>query len=252
MDKAGAERDDLTGEGDPAGGAQGGSGPARAPGPRDGPNLREKAYDRFTRHLLARDILPGQFVSQRELVALTGLPLGAIRELVPRLEAEGLIKTVPQRGMQVAHVDLSLIRDAFQFRLFLEREAIALFTAEAPDAALARLRADHEAVLAEAEAQGEGISADLVARAQAVDWDLHWTIVASLSNAIIADAYRVNSIKVRLIRQEQTTLSGTLVLPVMREHLAVIAAIETRDPARAVAAIDAHITGARNRALGLR
>jgi hypothetical protein len=69
-----------------------------------------------------------------------------------------------------------------------------------------------------------------VARAQGVDWDLHWTIVASLNNAIIADAYRVNSIKVRLIRQEQTLLSGTLVLPVMREHLAIIAAIETRDP----------------------
>jgi DNA-binding GntR family transcriptional regulator len=252
MDKAGAEREGLPREAGSPGGPHGEPGPAKAGGAREGPNLRERAYDRFTRHLLARDILPGQFVAQRELVALTGLPLGAIRELVPRLEAEGLIKTVPQRGMQVAHVDLSLIRDAFQFRLFLEREAIALFTRAAPDAVLARLRGDHEAILAEAEAKGEAIPADLVARAQGVDWDLHWTIVASLNNAIIADAYRVNSIKVRLIRQEQTLLSGTLVLPVMREHLAIIAAIETRDPARAVAAIDAHITDARNRALGLR
>ncbi|HEX2556271.1 MAG TPA: GntR family transcriptional regulator [Microvirga sp.] len=223
-----------------------------AAGERQRVNLREKAYDSFTRHLLARDIVPGQFVSQRELVALTGLPLGAIRELVPRLEAEGLIKTVPQRGMQIAHVDLNLIRDAFQFRLFLEREAIALFTASAPEAVLARLRRDHEAILAEGEACGDAVPADLVARAQGVDWDLHWTIVASLNNAIIADAYRVNSIKVRLIRQEQTLLSGALVQPVMREHLAIIAAIETRDPSRAVAAIDAHITSARNRALGLR
>jgi DNA-binding GntR family transcriptional regulator len=219
---------------------------------REGPNLREKAYDRFTRHLLARDILPGQFVSQRELVELTGLPLGAIRELVPRLEAEGLIKTVPQRGMQVAHVDLGLIRDAFQFRLFMEREAVAIFTAEAADAVLQRLRREHEAVIADCAALGDAVPVELVARAQAVDWDLHWTIVASLGNAIIADAYRVNSIKVRLIRQEQTLLSQALVTPVMREHLSIIEAIETRDPARAVAAMDAHITSARNRALGLR
>ena len=41
-------------------------------------------------------------------------------------------------------------------------------------------------------------------------------------------------------------------MPVMREHLSVIEAIETRDPVRAVAAMDAHITSARNRALGLR
>ena len=37
---------------------------------------------------------------------------GAIRELIPRLEADGLIRTVPQRGMQVAQVDVRLIRDA--------------------------------------------------------------------------------------------------------------------------------------------
>ena len=91
-----------------------------------------------------------------------------------------------------------------------------------------------------------------MARAQSVDWDLHWTIIASLSNGIIADAYRVNSIKVRLIRQEQTLLSEPLVIPVMQEHLTVIAAIETRDPAAAVAAITAHILSARNRALGIR
>jgi DNA-binding GntR family transcriptional regulator len=218
----------------------------------DGGNLREKAYDRFTRHLLARDIRPGQFISQRQLVELTGLPLGAIRELVPRLESEGLIKTVPQRGMQVAHVDLSLIRDAFQFRLFMEREAVSIFTAEAADATLARLRQDHESVIAESAAHQGSDTADLVARAQAVDWDLHWTIISSLGNAIIADAYRVNSIKVRLIRQEQTLLSEALVMPVMREHLSIIEAIETRDPARAVAAMDAHISSARNRALGLR
>src|SRR5919112_2837128 len=109
-----------------------------------GHKLREKAYDSFTRHLLARDIRPGQFISQRQLVELTGLSLGAIRELVPRLESEGLIKTVPQRGMQVAHVDLSLIRDAFQFRLFMESAAVAIFTAAVSDAVLAQLRYEHE------------------------------------------------------------------------------------------------------------
>lgn len=218
---------------------------------REGSNLREKAYDSFTRHLLARDIRPGQFISQRELVQLTGLPLGAIRELVPRLEAEGLIRTIPQRGMQIAHVDLNLIRDAFQFRLFLEREAVAIFATEAGDETLARLRRDHENVLADCTA-GTSVTEELVARAQAVDWDLHWTIISSLGNAIIADAYRVNSIKIRLIRQDQTLLSDALVMPVMREHLSVIEGIETRDPGRAVAAMEAHITSARNRALGLR
>ncbi|CAH1656002.1 DNA-binding GntR family transcriptional regulator [Hyphomicrobiales bacterium] len=216
---------------------------------REPPKLREIAYDSFTRHLLANAVRPGQFVSQRELVELTGLTLGAIRELVPRLEAEGLVKTVPQRGMQVAHIDLGLIRDAYQFRLFLEKEAVALFVETASDATIAAIRAQHEDILRRAE-QGVA-SPDLAAEAQAVDWGFHDTIIDALGNEIIAKAYRVNSIKIRLIRQELTRIDG-LVVPVMNEHLAVVAAMETRDPAQAANALARHIDSARRRALGLR
>ena len=47
--------------------------------------LRDQAYQRFTRGLLKREIRSGQFVSQRELALITGMTLGAIRELIPRL-----------------------------------------------------------------------------------------------------------------------------------------------------------------------
>ncbi|SDQ91452.1 transcriptional regulator, GntR family [Rhizobiales bacterium GAS191] len=217
-------------------------------------NLRERAYHSFTRHLLARDIKAGQFISQRELVELTGLPLGAIRELVPRLEAEGLVRTAPQRGMQIAHVDLNLVRDAFQYRLFLEKEAVAVFAQNVRQADLDRLRDVHAAILARCEeaARQGGVGADLVAEAQLVDWDLHATIIDSLGNAIISEAYRVNAIKIRLIRQQQTQLNDEVVIPTMREHLGIIDAIATRDPAKASATLGEHIIGARNRAMDMR
>jgi len=228
--------------------------PASEAATRRVPNLRAQAYDSFTRHLLARDIRAGQFISQRELVALTGLPLGAIRELVPRLEAEGLIRTAPQRGMQIAHVDLNLIRDAFQFRLFLERQAVESFAVVATDELIARLRQDHAAILAESEAAqaAGGIGADLIDRAQTIDWHLHATIIDALGNAIIADAYRVNAIKIRLIKQEQTRLNDAIVVPTMLEHLAVIEAVATRDPAQASHVLATHILNARDRAVTLR
>ena len=50
---------------------------------RDRVNLRERAYEAFTERLLARELEPGQFISQRKLVAATGFTLGAICELVP-------------------------------------------------------------------------------------------------------------------------------------------------------------------------
>jgi DNA-binding GntR family transcriptional regulator len=199
--------------------------------------LRDKAYDSFTERLLSRDIRPGQFVSQRQLVEITGMPLGAIRELIPRLEAEGLITTVPQRGMKVAHVDLSL-----------ESQATALFARNASEEAVAALRASHEAIIRRAEA---GERESLITDAEATDRTLHETIIDHLDNDIISKAFRVNWIKIKLIRQNETRLYSDLVIPVMGDHLKVIAALERRDADSAVQAMVAHITMSRNRAIDL-
>lgn len=211
--------------------------------------LRERAYDSFTRRLLSRELKAGQFVSQRELVAMTGLTIGAIRELVPRLEAEGLIRTIPQRGMQIAHVDMNLIRDAFQFRLLIEREAFAVYAEKAPDSAIANWRAAHEAILARL--QDGADDAALAFEAQKVDDTFHADIVDALGNLIISNAHRVNALKIRLIRYETTRIDPSLVRPVMEEHLGLIEAIESRNGLLAADAISRHLANARNRAMGL-
>jgi len=208
--------------------------------------MRSKAYQSFTRHLLARDIQPGQFLSQRELVTLTGLPLGVIRELIPRLEAEGLIKTVPQRGLQITHLDLDLVREVFQFRLFIEREAIALFCQSASQAQLDALRAQHEAMLERVNQEGE--SPSLEAQAKTVDCNLHNTIVAALDNKIIWRAYNTNAIKMWLINQKLVRMRGRIA-HTMQEHLGIISAIGSRQPQKAVDAITAHINKSRAIAL---
>jgi DNA-binding GntR family transcriptional regulator len=218
------------------------------PAPRSEIKLRERAYGVFTEQLLRSEIKPGQFVTQRELVILTGQPLGAIRELIPRLEAEGLIVTVPQRGLQILPLDITLIRNAFQFRLILEREAIASFTQTASDAAVGRIEAAHQSIVSSAQT---GLTQKLVADAQRVDREFHETIIDDLNNDIISKAYRVNWIKVRLIRQNETSLDEDLVIPVMREHLAIIAAMKRRDGSAAIEASVAHIMNARARALRL-
>jgi DNA-binding GntR family transcriptional regulator len=208
--------------------------------------LRDRAYDSFTERLLSREIRPGQFVSQRELVEITNMPLGAIRELIPRLEAEGLITTVPQRGMQVAHVDLSLIRNAYQFRLFLESQATALYAAARSDAAIAELRVAHEAIMERARA---GEKETLIADAERTDRALHEAIIDHLDNEIISNAFRVNWIKIKLIRQNETRLYADLVIPVYEDHMRVIEAIERKDSEAAVAAMTAHIAMSRARAI---
>lgn len=210
--------------------------------------LRDHAYSNFTQKLLSRDIQPGQFVSQRELVELTGMPLGAIREMIPRLEADGLIKTVPKRGLQVLTIDLELIRNAYQLRHIIEQEAIILFCKSATDKDIADIADTHREVRNEAI---ELVTPAVLNRAQQLDWAFHDQIVDAMGNKIISDIHRINAIKIRLIRNANTRMLPELVVSVLDEHLCVVEALEGRDPDHARKALKDHIDSARQRALGL-
>lgn len=210
--------------------------------------LRERAYASFTEKLLSHDLAPGQIVSQRELVALTGLPLAAIREMIPRLEADGLIQTVPKKGVQITSIDLKLVRNAFQLRLVLEREAVLSFCRTASDTAIAAIRTEHLSIRDQARL---AVSPALLDRAQRMDWAFHDQLIDALGNALISNVYRVNSIKIRLIRLSDTRMRPDLVVSVIEEHLKLINALAARQVEAAVVALEAHIDSAKRRALGL-
>ena len=208
---------------------------------------RARAYHGFTQQILSGGIRSGQFISQRELMALLDMPLGAVREMIPRLEAGGLVKTVPQRGLQIAHVDLKLIRNAFQVRAMIEREAILQFVLTASAAELDAIEASHRDILRRANAAAA--DRKLLDDAQALDWGLHDRMVDALGNEIVSEIYRVNSLRVRLIKLEHSVITSTRLIPAMREHLDFIAALKQRDGARAAESLGAHIHSARDRVL---
>jgi DNA-binding GntR family transcriptional regulator len=213
------------------------------------PSLRVRADESFQRQIIDAQLRPGQFVSQRELVQLLGMPLGAVRELIPRLEAEGLLRTVPQRGLQIAHVDLALINNAFQLRQVLEREAIARFCHSVSDADLATIEDAHQRIVRRA--KHGPIDAALLTDAQAVDWGLHDLMIDALGNALISETYRVNSLRLRLIWLERTILSEDTLVEAMQEHLWFIDALKRRNETLAVRRLAHHLDCAHKSVLGL-
>ena len=216
----------------------------------DAVSQRARAYQGFTQRIVSGAILPGQFISQRELMTLLDMPLGAVREMIPRLEAGGLIKTVPQRGLQIAHVDLKLIRNAFQVRSMIEREAVLAFVQSASDAELAAIEAAHQQILERAN-KASTTDPQLLDDAQALDWGLHDRMVDALGNEIVSDIYRVNSLRVRLIKLEQSVITPVILIPAMQEHLSFIAALRERNAPQAAALLDAHINSARSRVMNV-
>jgi len=222
--------------------------PSPVPARNAGTSLRARAYESFRQQILQANIRPGQFISQRELVQLLGMPLGAVRELIPRLAAEGLLHTVPQRGLQIAHVNLKLINNAFQLRLILEREAATHFCKTVSDSDLVAIEDAHRRIVERA--RGGPIDDALLADATTVDWGLHELMVDALGNELISDAYRINSLRVRLIRLEPSMLSDEALLPAMEEHLWFIEALKRRDTDEVARRITHHVTSAHRRVLG--
>jgi DNA-binding GntR family transcriptional regulator len=210
---------------------------------------RALAYQGFTQQILSGGIQPGQFVSQRELMALLDMPLGAVREMIPRLEAGGLVKTVPQRGLQIAHVDLKLIRNAFQVRSMIEHEAVLHFVQTASDAELKAIELSHQKILERASTQTAAADAQLLDDAQAIDWGLHDRMVDALGNDIVSELYRVNSLRVRLIKLEHSVITPERLIPAMQEHLSFIAALRQRDAVLAAQLLGNHINSARSRVM---
>ncbi|MCY7308922.1 MAG: GntR family transcriptional regulator [Rhodoferax sp.] len=213
----------------------------------DSVSQRARAYQGFTQQILSGGIRSGQFISQRELMALLDMPLGAVREMIPRLEAGGLVRTVPQRGLQIAHVDLKLIRNAFQVRGMIEREAILHFVLTASQAELDAIEASHRDILRRASAAQ--LDSKLLDDAQALDWGLHDRMVDVMGNEIVSEIYRVNTLRVRLIKLEHSVITPARLIPAMQEHLRFIAALQQRDDARAAELLEAHIHSARERVM---
>lgn len=213
------------------------------------PSLRARAYESFQQQILEANIRPGQFISQRELMQLLDMPLGAVRELIPRLEAEGLLRTVPQRGLQIAQVDLKLVNNAFGLRRILECEAAIHFAKVASDGELAAIEEAHLGIVRRARAGP--IDDDLLTDATTVDWGLHDLMIDRLGNELVSDVYRINSLRVRLIKLEGSMLSGDVLLPAFDEHLWFIDALKRRDRDAVAQRLAHHIESAHRRVLGL-
>ncbi len=213
-----------------------------------GSRLSDLAYTRILEILFNRKLPAGSFVSQAELVELTGVPVGPLRDALRVLEAEGVLKIHPRTGIQFVKPGFELTRSSFQFRGIIESAAVAIFvdiTAEAEIAALARKHSDTMAKI-----ERDGLTVALVEEIEALEQMLHGSIVASLNNPLVDAAYQRIHNYLRLLRLDRR-ITKPLALRTLQEHMAIIEACRRRDPGAAVAALQAHFSAALQRNLGL-
>lgn len=209
--------------------------------------MRQAAYDRIEDLLNAGVLKPGHIVSQRELVEKTGMTLGAVREAIPRLEAEGLLQTLPKRGLMVPSLEVGFVRDAYQLRLIMEVAAIPSARRFLPPGQLEDWIAFHEEA---ADELARGPSLDAANRVQRLDWIMHGAIVAAAGNKLMDNVHRVTAIKIRMAVQSRIRVTPDNATRVIAEHLVFLRALRDGDRELAETALAKHIDNSMTIALG--
>lgn len=210
-------------------------------------SLRQAAYDRIEDLLNAGVLKPGHVVSQRELVEKTGMTLGAVREAIPRLEAEGLLQTLPKRGLMVPSLEVGFVRDAYQLRMIIELAAVPQSLKFLPEGQIDAWIAFHEEAAVEL-AAGAGL--DAANRVQRLDWIMHGAIVAATGNKLMDNVHRVTAIKIRMAVQSRIRVTPDNATRVIAEHLVFLRALRNGDLETAKSALAKHIDNSMTIALG--
>lgn len=214
----------------------------------EGTRLSDVAYGRIFEILYDRRLPAGALVSQSELVELTGVPVGPLRDALRTLQAEGVLTIHPHTGIQFMKPGLELTRSTYQFRGIIEAAAVAVFAETAGEVEIAELALQHRVV--ESALEGDGLTAENLRAWEKLEELLHGSIVASLNNPLIDTSYRRIRNYLRLLRLDRK-MSVPLALRSLREHQKIIEACRNRDATGAVAALQTHFTAALQRNLGM-
>ncbi len=206
---------------------------------------RASAYHQFRDRLLSGELQPGQFVTQKELAQLAGVPIGTAREAIQKLEHEALLKVHPQRGIQVADVTTKFIREAFGLREALELQAVRNFASGNYTVEIDMLLAATRKILEEARINP---TTETLERAVEVDWDMHDQIIGSLNNNLLNETYQINATRLRLIKVSNR-FSPDRALTALAEHLEILELCKKGDGEAVAEALARHIHTAMNRAL---
>ena len=209
---------------------------------------RDEAYQKFRDAIFNRTFKPGQFLTQAEIIKELGISLGPLRDAAKRLEWEELILVIPQRGLQIALPNIKNIKEAFQLRVILEKEAVRCFTKNPSQAVLEKLESATRklAVKRPESFRAEGILND----ALEVDYSLHIALIDELKNDQLRNFYQVIIDKVR-VAWLSTSYTQEIIQPVMEEHINVIEAVKFGDPELAAKAMEKHLNQSLRRIMGV-
>jgi DNA-binding GntR family transcriptional regulator len=186
-------------------------------------NLRERTTRVLRNAILTAHFTPGEKLVERRLCEETGVSRSCVREALRHLEAEGLVRRIPNRGMIVARVTAEEARQIYEVREVLEAAMARAFAERASEAQIAALGR----ALGEVEETASG--PDVQAYAIALD-GFFSALVEGADNAVAGQFLELLRARVTYLRM----ITARVAAPEQREGTVaalrgIFAALEARE-----------------------
>lgn len=110
------------------------------------PSLKQEAttgdniYNVLKNNIIELMIKPGETISIKDLSEQLNVGRSPVRDALIKLEKEGLIKSMPQKGTMIAKIDMERVQEEQYLRECLEEKTIGLFMKLHEDADVGKLK----------------------------------------------------------------------------------------------------------------
>ena len=195
--------------------------------------LAERVYDDLRRALVSQEFDAGEPLTEHDLCARFGVSRTPVREALKKLERDHLVRVVPKKGAFVRTLSHDEIRELYEVREVLEALAVRLAAPRLDPGDLAGFQTRFRALKSQG---GRTTYTDV----RALGEELHRHLVKAADNSKLAEV--LEQIRERI--QSVWTLS--IVAPrrvqaLVREHLAILQALERGDARRAERLMIEHV-----------
>jgi DNA-binding GntR family transcriptional regulator len=190
------------------------------------PSQSELVYVRLKQLLRDGRVSGGSLLSESDLARQLGVSTTPVHEAVVRLESEGFLTGLPQRGVRVVHLTPRDIAEIFELREALESEVVRLILVRAPQSALEELQ--------QYAAAGDAAIGGEYAAFNAADIALHDALARAAGNRRLQQS--LNDLRTWVQRIRVATVENNMRLPgrpqrAQDEHRQLVEALIHRDNA---------------------
>jgi DNA-binding GntR family transcriptional regulator len=205
----------------------------------------ETAYQTIRALIIDGSYVSGQHLTGERLAEAVGVSRTPVREALRRLDAEGLVRVVPNQGAYVTGWTAADIDQMFELRTVLEAYATGLATDRLTDAQIDRI-----AVLADETYRLAVGRADSFRHAIAqANSELHMIIVNAAAHARLANMI-ASVVELPLVMRTLRVYSQDDLLRSAGHHRELALAFRARDASWATAVMRSHLLAAKRAILG--